>query len=236
MTKVIGLIGGFSWRTTALYYQQINQHITAKLGGIHSANILIRSLDYAEVANYITTKDFSGMTELFCKSGHELKSAGASALVLCANVAHKAADALEREVGLPVLHIADFAGREVMRHGYKKVGLLATRAVMEEEFYKERLRTRYGLEVFVPAKEFREKADRLIFEELSKEFVEQDVIGTIHEAYQSLAREARVECMILGCTEFRLAFGEKDKTVATFETTNLHAMGIAEWLLEEGSK
>lgn len=97
------------------------------------------------------------MTELFCKSGHEPKSAGASALVLCANIAHKAARALEREVGLPVLHIADFAGREVMRYGHKKVGLLATRAVMEEGFYKERLRINYGLEGFVPGKAFREE-------------------------------------------------------------------------------
>ncbi|KAJ9654092.1 hypothetical protein H2198_006831 [Neophaeococcomyces mojaviensis] len=233
MTKVVGLIGGFSWRTTALYYREINQHVSSKLGGIHSANILIRSLDYAEVANFITTEDFTGMTDLFCKSGHELKSAGASALVLCANVAHKAADALKREVGLPILHIADFAGREVMTQGYKKVGLLATRAVMEEDFYLERLRSKYGLEVFVPDKEFREKADRLIFEELSKEVVEQDVSDTIHGAYQSLVREEGVECIILGCTEFRLVFGEKDKIVPTFETTSLHARGIAEWLLEE---
>ncbi|KAK5079390.1 hypothetical protein LTR51_001587 [Lithohypha guttulata] len=233
MTKVVGLIGGFSWRTTALYYQEINQHISSKLGGIHSANIVIRSLDYAEVAHYITTKDFTGMTDLFCKSGHELKRADASALVLCANVAHKAADTVQREVGLPILHIADFAGREVVMQGYKKVGLLATRAVMEEEFYMERLRREYGLEVFVPDQEFREKADRLIFEELSKEVVEQCVVDTIHSAYQNLVREKGVECVILGCTEFRLVFGKKDRTVPTFETTSLHAKGIAEWLLEE---
>ena len=231
MTRTVGLIGGMSWKTTALYYQEINQHVARRLGGLHSANLIIRSLDYAEAAGFVTTKNFDGMTKLFCQSGRELKAAGAEALVLCANVAHKAADSLEREAGLPVLHIADFTAREVVKGGHKKVGLLATRAVMDEEFYKSRLRDRYGLEVFVPREDFRADANRIIFEELSKDVISKDVVTEIHGAYQELVQDHGVDCMVLGCTEFRLVFGSEHMTVPTFETTMVHAKGIAEWAL-----
>jgi len=232
-TRVVGLIGGMSWKTTALYYEAINKQVAAKLGGIHSANILIRSLDYAKISDFIAMKNYEGMTDLFCKTGKELKSAGAQALVLCANVAHKSAGDLERQSGLPVLHIADFTAREIVKQSYKRVGLLATRAVMEDDFYKGRLKGRFGLDVVVPDHEFRVQADRLIFDELSKDKVDPEVVSIIHSAYQQLVREKDVECMILGCTEFRLVFTPENITVPTFETTALHAKGVADWLLDE---
>ncbi len=231
--RKVGLIGGMSWQTTSLYYQIINQHIASKLGGIHSANLLIRSVDYADIARFTTSGDFGGMTELLVSRGRELKAAGAQAIALCANVAHKAADALEREVSLPVLHIVDFTAREIVHAGYQKVGLLGTRAVMEEEFYRARLRERFGLEVFVPGQEFRERVDHLIFQELSKETITEDVRTTFHDAYTSLVQDQHVDCVVLACTEFRLVFGEKDAAVPTFETTTLHAKGIAEWALQD---
>ncbi|KAJ9605365.1 hypothetical protein H2200_010022 [Cladophialophora chaetospira] len=233
-TRVVGLIGGMSWQTTSLYYQIINQHITSKLGGIHSANLLIRSVDYADIARFTTTGNFDGMTEMLVSRGRELKAAGAQALALCANVAHKAATGLEREVGLPVLHIADFTALEVVRAGCRKVGLLGTRAVMEKDFYKARLREKHGLEVFVPSEEFSSKVDRLIFEDLSKETIASDVRKTFHDEYAHLVHDQLVDCVVLACTEFRLVYGEDDFTVPTFETTTLHAKGIAEWTLETG--
>ncbi|OCT46351.1 hypothetical protein CLCR_01308 [Cladophialophora carrionii] len=231
-TRLVGLIGGMSWQTTALCYQTINQHVAAHLGGIHSANLLVRSLDYADIARFTTTGDFDGMTATLLAHGHELKRAGAQAIALCANVAHKAADALAKNVDLPVLHIVDFTAREVVKGGCRKVGLLGTRAVMEDDFYTAKLREKYGLEVSVPGVDFRERVDGLIFNELSRETIGQDVRRCFHDAYASLVHDQRVECVVLACTEFRLVFGGEDFAVPTFETTTLHAKGIAEWALQ----
>lgn len=234
MTRIVGLMGGMSWQTTALYYKEINQHVCAKLGGLHSANLLLRSLDYATIAKMVSSKDFDGMTELVCKSGLELKAAGAQALALCANVAHKTADALESRTGLPVLHIVDFTGQKIVDSKLTKVGLLATRAVMEEEFYKARLREKFGLDVLVPQDEkFRANADHEIFDEMSKEVIPQDVRASWRTAAMDLVQNQKVEAIILGCTELRLVFGVGELNVPTFETTVLHARGIADWALSE---
>lgn len=235
MTRIIGLIGGFSWRTTALYYEEINRHVGLRLGGIHSANLLLRSLDYDDVARTITTGDFNGMARLFCTAGTGLKAAGAQSLVLCANVAHKAADELENTTGLPVLHIVDFTGRKIVAGNFRKVGLLATRSVMEESFYKARLKDKFGLEVFTPGSEFRAKADHDIFHEMSKPLIPDNVQSSWKAAYSRLVQDHGVDCVILGCTELRLIFGSKEMPVPSFETTALHAEGIAEWALQSQS-
>lgn len=232
MTRIVGLIGGFSWRTTALYYEEINRHVGSRLGGIHSANLLLRSLNYDTVARTITTGDFDGMAELFCTAGNDLKAAGAQGLVLCANIAHKAADELERSTGLPVLHIVDFTGRKIVARNFKKVGLLATRSVMEESFYKARLKDKFGLEVFTPDADFRAKADHDIFQEMSKSTIPGAVQSSWKDAYGRLVQDHGVECVILGCTELRLIFGTQSVPVPSFETTALHAQGVAEWALQ----
>lgn len=234
MTKTVGLIGGFSWQTMAIYYQEINEYVNSKLGGIHSANLLIRSIDYSDLASMVSAKDLGGMTAMLCACGQQLKAANAQALVLCANVAHKAADELEKSTGLPVLHICDFTARQIVDKGHRRVGLLATRAVMEEDFYKDRLRG-FGLEVYVPDEDFRSDADRMIFCEMSKEQISQGVKTTWHTAYQDLVQDHNVDCIILGCTELRLVFGQEDLTAPTFETTTIHARGIADWALAEST-
>lgn len=230
--KTVGLIGGFSWRTTAIYYQEINQHVASRLGGIHSADLLIRSIDYADLASRVREKDYDGMTKLLRRCGQDLKAANAHALVLCANIAHKAAEDLEKATGLPLLHIVDFTARAIVDRGYKKVGLLATQAVMEEGFYTARLR-RFGLEIYVPDHEFRSDADRMIFNEMSKESIPDGVKARWHTAYMKLLQDHQVDCIILGCTELRLLFGPEDLKAPTFETTTIHARGIAEWALGE---
>jgi aspartate racemase len=233
MTRVVGLIGGMSWRTTAVYYKEINQYVCSKMGGVHSANLLIRSIDYADIARMVTTKDYDGMTKMLCQAGQELRDGGAKGLVLCANVAHKAADMLEKSAGLPVLHIADATGKRIVSGGYKKVGLLATNAVMEEEFYKSRLTGKFGLEVAVPSEDFRNKVDSLIFDELSKDAIPEDVKLCFHQAYTELRLEHNVDAIVLACTELRLVFTEEDFTVPTFDTTALHAQGVADWALSD---
>ncbi len=243
MTRLVGLIGGMSWRTTALYYQEINLHVAARLGGLHSANLLVRSLDYAQVAQLVTKEDFGGMSKLLCQAGQELKAAGAQAVALCANVAHKAADAIGEDSGLPVLHVVDFVGDKVAQHGFRRVGLLATRAVMEEKsFYRSRLKERYGLEVFAPRDEtFLTAADHHIFQEMSKPVIPEQVKAAWQTAYSDLVRHDHVDCVVLACTELRLIFGDNPEetptttaAAPTFETTTLHARGIADWILGPG--
>lgn len=232
MTRVVGLIGGMSWQTTALYYSIINQHVKSRLGGLHSADLLLRSIDYADIARMVTTHDSDGMTDLLCRRAKELKRAGAESLALCANVAHKAADVLEKQTSLPVLHVADFAGREVVRSGLRRVGLIATRSVMEEEFYKTRLRDRFGLGVYVPDADFRAGVDHLVFAELSKAPIPSDAKTAFRMAYLHLRRQHNIDCLVLACTELRLVFDPKEMDVPVFETTSLHAKGIAEWALQ----
>ena len=230
--KTVGLIGGMSWQTTALYYKEINLHVNSELGGIHSAKLLLQSLDYAEVAKAVSTGDLGALTDLICQAGQALKAAGAQALVLCANIAHKTASALESASALPVLHIVDYTGQKIVDHGFKKVGLLATRAVMEEDFYKQRLHDHFGVEIFVPNEAFRMEADRQIFHEMSKEIIPQSVRSAWHTAYRELLRDCQVECIVLACTELRLVF-EGELGLPTFETTTLHAQGIANWAIEK---
>lgn len=232
MTRVLGLIGGMSWKTTEVYYREINQRINSRLGGIRSAELLIKSLDYSEVARCITAKDFDSLSELLCRSARQLQAAGAEAVILCANVVHKVVGDIENRVGLPVLHIADFTAKEVVRNGHSRVGLLATRAVMEQDFYKARLRDNYGLEVFVPPKSFREDVDKIIFDELSKESIPPEAVTKVRSAYKDLVDSHNVDSVILGCTEFRLVFRPEDMTVPTFDTTALHAKGVADWALD----
>ena len=221
-----------SWQTTAVYYQEINQHVRARLGGVHSADIFIRSIDYADIAHMVSTEDFDNMIKMLCDRGQELKQSGAESLVLCANVAHKAYDALGKSTGLPVLHIVDSTANKVVKAGHRKVGLLATRSVSEEDFYKSRLTNKYGLEVTVPDQKFLSQVDRFIFEELSKDVIAEDVKAEFHRAYTQLVDEHKVDCVVLACTELRLVYTKDDFTVPTFETTALHAQGIAEWALQ----
>ncbi|RAK86391.1 aspartate racemase [Aspergillus costaricaensis CBS 115574] len=232
MTKTVGLIGGMSWQTTAVYYEAINSHVRSVLGGIHSASLLINSVDYADIGHYVTSGDFNGMIKILSDAGQQLQNGGAQSLVLCANVAHKAVDALEDRTGLPVLHIVDFTGRAIVDHGFRKVGLIATRAVMEEDFYKSRLEKRYGLEVVVPRKEFRDKVDGYIFNDLSKQPIEEEVKAQFEAAYINLVEEHQVDCIALACTELRLVYNIDEMRVPAFETTSLHAKGIAEWALQ----
>ena len=230
MTKTVGLIGGFSWQSTAVYYKEINERVNARQGGIHSANLLIRSIDYAELATMINGKDYKSMIRMLCKYGQELKGANARALVLCANIAHKAAQSLEQSLSLPVLHIVDFTARKIVERDFKKIGLLATRAVMEEDFYKSRLQE-FGLETAVPPEAFRSTADNDIFAEMSKGVISEDVKSRWRKAYRFLVHEQGVDCMILACTELRLVFTPGDLSIPTFETTTIHAEGIADWAL-----
>lgn len=188
----------------AVYYAEINQRTTSRLGGIHSAMLLLKSLNYADVAAAVQSDDTSALSSFLCQGANELKAAGAGALVLWANIAHKAAHSVEAEVKMPVLHFADFTAREVLNRGCRRIGLFGSQAVTEHDFYRQRWET-FGLDVCVPMDAaFRAAADESIFHETSQDVIPERTQETWHEACRSLVDEQKVDCLVLACTELRL--------------------------------
>lgn len=231
--KIIGLIGGMSWESTASYYRLLNTAIKERLGGLHSARVIVYSVDFHEIERLQRTADWEGAGAVLADVARALQSAGADCLLIGANTMHKVAPAVEAAVGIPVLHVADATAAAISRAGLSRVGLLGTRFVMEQDFYIERLRNRHGLGVLVPEQGDRDIIHRIIFEEL--------VVGRILP--ESRAEFARImaalvaqgaQGIILGCTEFSLLVHSEDCSVPLFDTTSLHARMATDWALAAG--
>jgi aspartate racemase len=225
--KTIGLIGGMSWESTLPYYRHVNEAIRARLGGLHSARLVLYSLDFHEIEQLQRSGDWQRAGELLADAARALHRAGADFLVLCTNTMHKVAAAIEGAVNIPLLHIADPTAEAIRAAGLRRVGLLGTRFTMEQPFYRERLERRHGIEVLVPDEADRAEVHRVIYEELC--------LGRVHEesrqAYRRVIERlvARgAEAVILGCTEIGLLVGEADAEVPLFDTTLLHAWAAAD--------
>ena len=226
--KVIGLIGGMSWESTVPYYRQINEAIKERLGGLHSAKIVLYSVDFHEVEQLQHRGDWMAAGALLAKAAQALESAGADFLVLCTNTMHKVAPAIEAAVRIPLLHIADPTAEEIRNAGLSTVGLLGTRFTMEQEFYKDRLRERHGLKVLVPARQDREIIHRVIYEELCLGKVVDESRSEYRRVMADLMQQG-AQAIILGCTEISLLVGQRDSAVPLFDTTGIHARKAAEW-------
>jgi aspartate racemase len=225
--KIIGLIGGMSWESTVPYYRQINETVKERLGGLHSAKIVLYSVDFHEVERLQHSGDWGAAGELMAGAARALESAGADFLVLCTNTMHKVAPAIEAAVRIPLLHIADPTAAEIRRAGISIVGLLGTRFTMEEEFYKDRLQQRHGLHVLVPNPQDREIVHRVIYEELCLGRISDESRAEYRRVMADLvSRGARA--IILGCTEIALLVGASDSAAPLFDTTRIHARKAAE--------
>ena len=228
--KTIGLIGGMSWESTVPYYRIVNQTVKARLGGLHSARLVLFSLDFHEVERLQHAGDWAGAGALLADAARALQAAGADFLVLCTNTMHQVAPAIEAAVPLPLLHIADATGEALAAAAHRRVGLLGTRFTMEQAFYKARLAERQGLAVLVPEAEERAELHRIIYEELclgrllpsSREAFRRAMAGLV-------ARGA--EAIVLGCTEISLLVEAGDACVPLFDTTEIHARRAAELAL-----
>lgn len=225
--KTIGLIGGMSWESTATYYRLINEAVKARRGGLHSAKLVLYSVDFHEVEAQQRAGDWAAAGALLTDAARRLEAAGAELLVLCTNTMHKVAPAIEAATRLPLLHIADPTGAAVSAAGCRTVGLLGTRFTMEQDFYRARLAERHGLTVLVPEAADREVIHRVIYDELCLGRIEPGSRAEYRRIMAAL--EARgAQAIILGCTEIALLVGAADARVPLFDTTALHARAAVE--------
>lgn len=228
--KVIGLIGGMSWESTVPYYRQINETIKERLGGLHSAKIVLYSVDFHEIERLQHVGDWDAAGQMLGDAARALESAGADFLVLCTNTMHKVASAIESAVQIPLFHIADPTANEIKQAGFTKVGLLGTRFTMEQAFYKDRLRERHGLDVLIPTQEDRDVVHRIIYEELCLGKVLPESRAEFRRVISDLVAQG-ADVIILGCTEISLLVEPQDAAVPLFDTTRIHARQAAEWAL-----
>ena len=230
--KTIGLIGGMSWESTLPYYRHINEAIRARLGGLHSARLVLYSVDFHEIEQLQRSGDWQRAGELLGEAAAALERAGAEFLVLCTNTMHKVAEAIEQAASIPLLHIADPTAAAIHNAGLQRVGLLGTRFTMEQPFYRERLESRHGIQVLVPDEADRQLVHRVIYEELCLGSVREESRRAYRQVIERLVAQG-AQAVVLGCTEIGLLIGAEDAAVPLFDTTLLHARAAAEKALAD---
>jgi aspartate racemase len=221
--KVIGLLGGMSWESSALYYQLVNQGVRERLGGTHSAECVMWSFDFHRVEALQAADDWSGAAELLGTTAQRLEQAGAELLVLCTNTMHEVADEIGAAITIPLIHIADATADAIRGSGVERVALLGTRYTMERDFYRGRLESRHGLSVVVPDEPDRSEIHRIIYDELVRGIVA-DSSRQRYEAIIDSLVERGADGVILGCTEIELLVDPADDRWRLFPTTKLHAL------------
>jgi aspartate racemase len=224
---LIGLIGGMSWESSVHYYRLINEGVRDRVGGVASARSLMWSFDFAAIEALQHAGDWEALGGHMADAARTLERGGADFLVLCTNTMHRCADAIEQAVAIPLLHIADPTATAIQAEGLTRVGLLGTAFTMEQDFYRGRLESRFGLEVLVPDAEDRKAVHDIIYREL----VTGQVLDASREAYRAVIRrlvDRGAQAVILGCTEIMLLIGQDDSPVPIFDTTTLHAMAAVE--------
>ena len=228
--RTIGLIGGLSWESTATYYAEINRGVRDALGGLHSARILLHSFDFAEIQALQNEAGWPEAGRRLAEAGRALEGAGAECLLICANLMHRVAPAVEAACSVPLLHIADALGQALVAGGSRRPLLLATRPVMEESFYRDRLRAGFGVEPLVPGAADRHEVNRIVFEELVRGIVS----PTSKAAYLDVIRKGRAEgadSVVFACTEIGLLLSPDDIDCPVHDTAKLHSQAAVAFAL-----
>lgn len=225
--KTIGLIGGSTWVSTVDYYRTINQLTNQKLGGKHSAAILMYSLKFHEFSDLVLQEKFNEVEKYISDIAINLEKAGADCLLICANTPHMFASAIQERIKIPLLHIAEATAKEILCKGIKKVGLLGTRPTMEQDFYKDKLK-KYGIETVIPDEEDRIFVEETIFNEFSKEIFLPETKKRYLEIIQKLKQQG-AEGAILGCTEIPILIKQSDCDIPVFDTMFLHSRMAVEY-------
>ena len=230
--RLLGVLGGMSWTSTEAYYRLLNAGVAERLGGLHSAELLVRSVDFDPIAAAQHSGDWDETSRILADAACGLASAGAEALLLATNTMHKVADEVEQAAGLPLLHIADATAAAVRDAGLTRVGFLGTAYTMEEPFLLDRL-ARAGVEALVPPPLSRAEVHRVIYDELVRDVVREESRATYREIMADLVTDG-AEAMVLGCTEIGLLVGDDDTTVPVFDSTDVHAAAAVDWMLRGG--
>jgi aspartate racemase len=220
--KTIGLLGGMSWESTTLYYQLINQGVKKRLGGLHSAQIAMVSVDFHEIEELQVKNDWTAAGKLLAEAGQQVQAAGADFLVICTNTMHIVAPAIQEAIDIPILHIADATARRIKSRGIQSIGLLGTNFTMEESFYKDRLRDAYGLNVLIPPAEERQIVHDIIYDELVLGQVKDSSRAEYLRIIRDLQRQG-AQGVIEGCTEIVMLVQQQHTDVPLFDTTAIHA-------------
>lgn len=231
--RTLGLIGGMSWESTVSYYREINEAVKRQLGGLHSARLVLFSVDFHEIEQLQRSGEWEKAGEVLAQAASALERAGAEGLLICANTMHKVAAQVQSAVSIPLLHIADPAAAAIKAAGLTRIGLLGTRFTMEQDFYRERLES-HGLKVLIPGEEDRAVVHAVIYDELClgvvREESRKEFVGIIDRLVSSGA-----QAIVLGCTEISLLVRPTDARVPLFDTTALHAADAVRWSLEGGA-
>ena len=231
--KTIGLIGGMSWESSIEYYRIINQEARKRLGGLHSAECMMFSFDFAEIEALQMADDWDTATQRMIEAAQQVEKGGGECIVICTNTMHKMADAVQKAVDIPLIHIADATARVVQADGIETIGLLGTRFTMEQDFYKGRMIDNFSLDVLTPDAAGRDVVHQIIYDEL--------VVGEIksesRQQYQTVINDLQAhgaEGVILGCTEIGLLIKPEHSPIPVYDTTYLHAVAAVEWALSDG--
>lgn len=229
--RTLGLLGGMSWESTLPYYRLLNELVRDRLGGLHSAKLLIYSVDFAEIEAMQRAGEWEAAGEVLAAAAVSLQAAGAQALLICANTMHLVAPQVEAATQIPLLHIADATARRIQAAGLRRVGLLGTRFTMEQAFYRERLE-HAGLEVIVPDAAARERIHAIIYDELCRGVIREESRVFYRQVIADLVAQG-VQAVILGCTEIALLVGDDDASVPLFDTARIHAEDAVDWALQD---
>ena len=224
--KKIGLLGGMSWQSSLAYYRIINELFQQRLGGLHSAPIILYSVDFDEIARCQRTGQWDQAALVLTDAARNIEKAGADLLLICANTMHKVAEEVEAAVSIPLLHIADAAAETVRSGGLATIGLLGTKFTMEQDFYIDRLQ-RFGLNVLVPNESNRDAVHRIIYEELCRGIILEESKDMYKKIIRELIDEG-AEGIVLGCTEISLLIKPEDVSIPLFDTAYLHALHAVE--------
>jgi aspartate racemase len=229
--RKLGIIGGTSWSSTALYYDHINRGVAQRLGGLHSAPLVIESLDMAPVAEMELSGDWDGVAEIHVEAAKRLVKAGAQGLVIASNTGHKLFDAVKAHVRVPILHIADATADKLVADGRSRVALLGTRFTMTEPHVRSRLESR-GISMVPVDKNWIREVDRIIFEELAAGRVVRDSQRKLKTLITEVSK-LKAQAVVLGCTELVLAVDVRANVLPVYDTTAIHARACVEWMLAE---
>jgi len=229
--KTLGLIGGMSWESTAIYYRLINEMVRVRLGGVHSAKLLLWSFDFFDIAERQHAGDWAGATAMMINTARKLEDGGAEAIVICTNTMHMMAGDVQAAISIPVIHIADATANAMKEADVSRPILLATRFTMEQDFYKGRLVEKHDIRPFVPDTDGRDTVHRIIYEELVRGVVKADSKVEYEQLVSRMRREHHVDSLIMGCTEITMLIGQADFDILVFDTTAIHARAAVEWAL-----